>query len=78
MRKKADKKKPVLIPSVLILLVTVVIVTVMKTHFQKEEPKIIQFRDYNNFTARDYCKYIVSILSSRYLTRSDFDTFITK
>ena len=54
------------------------IVTVMKSHFQKKEPKIIQHRDYNNFSAEEYHQYILSLLSSRELTRSGFDTFMTK
>ena len=54
------------------------IVTVMKSHFQKKEPKIIQYRDYNNFSAEEYCQYILSLLSSRELTRSRFDTFLAK
>ena len=50
----------------------------MKTHFQKKEPKIIQYRDYNNFSAEEYRQYVLSLLSSRDLTRSGFDTFMTK
>ena len=45
------------------------VVTVMKSHFQKKEPKIIQYRDYNNFSAEEYRQYIISLLSSRELTR---------
>ena len=52
------------------------IVTVMKSHFQKKEPKIIQYRDYNKFYAEEYRQYIISLLSSRELTRSGFDTFM--
>ena len=40
------------------------IVTVMKLHFQKKEPEIIQYRDYNNFSAEEYRQYILSLLSS--------------
>ena len=54
------------------------IVTVMKSQFQKKGPKIIQNRDYNNFSAEGYRKCILSLLSSRELTRSGFDTFMTK
>ena len=54
------------------------IVAVMKTHFQKKEPKIIQYRDSNNFSAEEYLQYILSLLSSRDLTKPDFDTFMTK
>ena len=35
------------------------IVTVMKSHFQRKEPKIIQYRDYTNFSLQ---KSMVSIL----------------
>ena len=34
------------------------VVTVMKTHFQKTEPKIIQHKDYSNFPEKEYQKYI--------------------
>ena len=54
------------------------IVTVMKSHFQKKEPKIIQYRDYNNFYEEEYRQYIISLLSSGELTRSGFDTFMNK
>ena len=54
------------------------IVTVMKSHFQKKEPKIIQYRDYNIFSAEEYCQHTLSLLSSWELTRSGFDTFMTK
>ena len=54
------------------------IVTVMKSHFQKKEPKIIQYRDNNNFYAEEYRQYIISLLSSRELTGSGFDTFMNK
>ena len=54
------------------------IVTVMKSHFQKKEPKIIQYRDYNNFYAEEYRQYIISLLSNRELTRSGFDIFMNK
>ena len=29
-------------------------VTVIKTHSQKKEPKIIQYRDYSSFSAEEY------------------------
>ena len=54
------------------------IVTVMKSHFQKKEPKIIQYRDYNNFSAEEYRQYIISLLFSRKVTRTGFDTFMNK
>ena len=54
------------------------IVTVRKSHFQKKEPKIIQYRNHNNFSAEKYRQYIISLLSSRELTRSGFDTFTKK
>ena len=53
------------------------VVTVMKTHFQKKKRKIIQSR-YNNFSAEEDRQYILSLLSSRDLTRLGFDTFMTK
>ena len=53
-------------------------VTVMKSHFQKKEPKIIQYRDYNKFSAEEFAQYIISLLSSQELTRSGFDTFMNK
>ena len=54
------------------------VVTVMKSHFQKKEPKIIQYRDYNNFSAEEYRQHIISLLSSQERTRSGFDTFMNK
>ena len=30
------------------------IVTFMRINFQKQEPEIIQYRDYNNFSAEEY------------------------
>ena len=38
------------------------IVTVMKIHFQKKEPKLIKYRDYSNFSAEEYHQYILSLL----------------
>ena len=32
------------------------IVSVMKMHFQRKEPKLIQSRDYSNFSAEEYRK----------------------
>ena len=51
-----------------------------RSHFQKKEPKIIQYnRDYNNFSAEEYrCQYIISLLSSQELTRLGFYTFMNK
>ena len=40
-------------------------VTVMKSHFQKKEHKIIQYRDYNKFSAEEFAQYIISLLSSQ-------------
>ena len=45
------------------------IMIVMKSYFQKKEPKI---------STEEYRQYILSLLSSRELTRSGFDTFMTK
>ena len=39
------------------------IVTVRKTHFQKKEPKIIQYRDHSNFSVAQYQQCILSLLS---------------
>ena len=36
------------------------IVIVMKSHFPKKELRIIQYRDYNNFSAEEYRQYIVN------------------
>ena len=54
------------------------IVTAMKTHFQEQAPKIIQHRDHNNFSAEEYRQCILSLVSSRDLSRSGFNTFLTK
>ena len=53
-------------------------VTVLKSHFQIKEPKIIQYKDYNNFPVEEHRQYIIRLLSSRELTRSGFDTFMNK
>ena len=53
-------------------------VTVMKLHFPKKEPKIIQYRDHNNFYAEEYRQYIINLLSSHELTGSGLDTFMDK
>ena len=50
----------------------------MKIHFQKKEPKLIKYRDYSNFSAEEYHQYILSLLSSRDLITSGFDTFMSK
>ena len=51
-----------------------------KKHFQKKEPKMIKrlYRHYSNFSAEEYRQYILSLLSSQDLTRSSFDTSMTK
>ena len=35
----------------------------MKKNFQREEPKIIQYRDYSRFSAAQYRQYILKLLS---------------
>ena len=37
------------------------IVTILKIYFQKKEPKIIQYRDYKNFSEEEYRKFLVNI-----------------
>ena len=54
------------------------IMTVVKTHFKKKLPKIIQYRDYSNFSAEEYRQYILSLPASQDLARSGFDTFMIK
>ena len=34
------------------------IVTILKTYFQKKEPKIIQYRDYKNFSEVEYREFL--------------------
>ena len=36
------------------------IVTILKTYFQKKEPKIIQYRDHKNFSEVEYREFLVS------------------
>ena len=39
------------------------IVTILKTFFQKKEPKIIQYRDYRNFSEVEYREFLVNLVS---------------
>ena len=39
------------------------IVTILKTHFQKKEPKIIQYQDYKNFSEVEYREFLVNLVS---------------
>ena len=36
-------------------------VTVMKTHFQKREPKVIQYRDFRNFSETEYRDFLIGL-----------------
>ena len=36
-------------------------VTVMKTHFQKREPKVIQYRDFRNFSEIEYRDFLIGL-----------------
>ena len=38
-------------------------VTILKTYFQKEEPKIIQYQDYKNFSEAEYRELLVNLVS---------------
>ena len=44
------------------------IVTILKTYFQKEEPKIIQYRDYKNFSEVEYREFLVNLVSDQSMT----------
>ena len=39
------------------------IVTILKTYFQKKEPKIIQYRDYKNFSEVEYREFLINLVS---------------
>ena len=39
------------------------IVTILKTYFQKKEPKIIQYRDYKTFSEAEYMEFLVNLVS---------------
>ena len=39
------------------------IVTILKTYFQNEEPKIIQYRHYKNFSEVEYREFLVNLVS---------------
>ena len=39
------------------------IVTIVKTYFQKMEPKILQYRDYKNFSGGEYMEFLVNVVS---------------
>ena len=39
------------------------IVTILKTYFQKKKPKIIQYRDYNFFSEVEYRELLVNLVS---------------
>ena len=53
------------------------IVTILKTYFQKKEPKIIQYRDYKNFSEVEYREFLVN-LGSDHDQCSSYDVFLRK
>ena len=53
------------------------IVTILKTYFQKKEPKIIQYRDYKNFSEVEYREFLVNLVSDHDQCPS-YDVFLRK
>ena len=53
------------------------IVTILKTYFQKKEPKIIQYRDYKNFSEVEYREFLVNLVSDHDQCQS-YDVFLKK
>ena len=53
------------------------IVTILKTYFQKKEPKIIQYRDYKNFSEEEYREFLVNLVSDHDQCPS-YDVFLRK
>ena len=53
------------------------IVTILKTYFQKKEPKIIQYRDYKNFSEVEYREFLVNLVSDQDQCPS-YDLFLRK
>ena len=35
--------------------------TVLKTHFQKREPKVIKYRDFSNFSETEYREFLTEL-----------------
>ena len=53
------------------------IVTILKTYFQKKEPKIIQYRDYKNFSEEEYREFLVNLVWDQDQCPS-YDVFLRK
>ena len=53
------------------------IVTILKTYFQKKEPKIIQYRDYKNFSEEEYREFLVNLVWDQDQCPS-YDIFLRK
>ena len=53
------------------------IVTILKTFFQKKEPKIIHYRDYKNFSEEAYREFLVNLVSDQDQYPS-YDVFLRK
>ena len=53
------------------------IVTILKTCFQKKEPKIMQYRDYKNFSEEEYREFLVNLVSGHDQCPS-YDVFLRK
>ena len=53
------------------------IVTILKTCFQKKEPKIIQYRDYKTFCEEEYREFLVNLVSDHDQCPS-YDIFLSK
>ena len=39
------------------------IVTILKTYFQKKEPKIMQYQDYKTFSEEEYRELLINVVS---------------
>ena len=53
------------------------IVAILKTCFQKKEPKIIQYRDYKTFCEEEYREFLVNLVSDHDQCPS-YDIFLRK
>ena len=53
------------------------IATILKTYFRKKEPKIIQYRDYKNFSEEEYREFLVNLVSDHDQCPS-YDVFLRK
>ena len=53
------------------------IVTILKTYFKKKEPKVLQYRDYKDFSEEEYREFLVNSVWDQD-QRPPYDVFLRK